>query len=95
MASDSSRSAGYWVVDVPADGTYEVTAWYIPGTNRLTNVLYRILHEGGVSESVIDQTSGGNWTSLGSYEFSGRAYIQKRRRVTRQYPCLCGRRRCC
>ncbi len=82
VASDSSKSAGYWVADVPTEGTYEVTAWYIPGSNRLTNVLYRILHAGGVSEVVIDQTSGGNWTSLGNYEFVDRGYIQISNRLT-------------
>ena len=80
-ASDSSRSAGYWTADLTTGGTYEVTVWYIHGSNRLTNVLYRILHAGGVSEVAVDQTSGGNWTSLGSYEFSGRAYIQISNRI--------------
>lgn len=81
-ASDLDRNAGCWVVDVPTDGTYDVTAWYIHGTNRLTNVLYKILHSGGIADVVIDQTSGGNWTSLGSYAFSGRAYIQISNRLT-------------
>jgi len=75
MASDSSRSAGYWTADLTTEGTYEVTVWYIHGSNRLTNVLYRILHAGGVSEVAIDQTSGGNWTSLGSYEFGDRGKV--------------------
>ncbi|MBN1900873.1 family 10 glycosylhydrolase, partial [Candidatus Sumerlaeota bacterium] len=82
VASDSYRKAGYWAMDIPADGTYEVTAWYIPGSNRLPNVLYKILHNGGVSEAEVNQTTGGNWTSLGSFDFSERCYIRISNRLT-------------
>ena len=84
--SDSSKTAGYWAADVPTSGTYDVSTWYLAGTNRSTNTLYRILHAGGVSEVAVDQTTGGDWTSLGSHDFTDRAFVQISNRLAGTTP---------
>ncbi len=76
-ASDTVKSCGNWIINLTTEETtYTVSVWYPAGSNRSKNVLYRILHAEGVNEVVINQTTGGNWTNLGSYHFKNRGYIQ-------------------
>jgi N-acetylmuramoyl-L-alanine amidase len=55
-------------LEAPSEGDYWVTVWYVAGANRVTDALYRVHHQGGVSEHHLDQTADGQrWVSLGRY----------------------------
>ncbi|MCX6999713.1 MAG: family 10 glycosylhydrolase [Candidatus Sumerlaeota bacterium] len=51
-------------------GTYDVSTWYVQGSNRPTDAQYIINHSGGTSTVYIDQTTNGSsWVSLGTFTF--------------------------
>ena len=60
-----------WTPNLPVDGTYDVSVWYVDDTNRLTAVPYTINHAGGSDTVYRDQRAGGGqWVSLGTYTFN-------------------------
>ncbi len=60
-----------WMPDLPVSGMYEVSVWYVQGTNRATDVEYTIHHAGGTTAVTVNQrVNGGQWNSLGSYYFN-------------------------
>jgi len=68
-----------WTVDIPAPGTYEVFAWWVATSDRVSNATYRIFHNGVENTvSVNQRINGSTWNSLGSFYFSGggNEYIQ-------------------
>ncbi len=59
-----------WRPDLPDEGVYQVTTWYVQGANRADNATFTVHHAGGSTPVIIDQQTGGEtWVSLGSYTF--------------------------
>jgi hypothetical protein len=59
-----------WSPTLPRQGEYEVQAWWVASTNRVTNATYIIEHGEGTNSHVVNQTaSGGQWNVLGTYKF--------------------------
>ncbi|CAM3329500.1 NEW3 domain-containing protein [Occultella aeris] len=70
-----------WAPDIPAAGSYEVSVWYPAHTVSATQAAFVVRHGGGEDTVVVDQTSGGGeWRSLGYYEFeagrTGDVYLE-------------------
>ena len=40
---------------LPTNGTYEVDAWWVPASNRATNVPYDIVHAAGTTRVLVNQ----------------------------------------
>jgi hypothetical protein len=60
-----------WRPDLPNSGTYNVTVWYVPGSNRATNATFTVHHAGGSTPiSVNQQNNGETWFNLGTYSFN-------------------------
>lgn len=68
-----AKNHAIWRPSVP-EGYYEVKA-YIPPCGRTAatrSALYRVTHNGTVTEVTIDQeAANGTWVSLGAYDFGG------------------------
>jgi len=61
-----------WIIHIPADGSYEVYAWWPQSSNRATNTPYAIEHADGVDTVRVNQRENGRrWNSLGVYRFAG------------------------
>jgi len=64
-----------WTVDLPSSGDYEVFGWWRSHTDRVTNVTYDIFHNGVLTQNVpsggVNHNVRAQWTSLGTYYFSG------------------------
>ncbi len=55
---------------IPVAGNYDVFMIWTSGTNRATNVPVDIVSATGTTTVVVDQTvNGGQWVSLGAYDF--------------------------
>lgn len=55
-------------------GTYDVYAWYTPGTNRATTARYTVSTTGGARVVTVNQQSGGNsWKWIGKYSLGSGA----------------------
>jgi hypothetical protein len=60
-----------WTPNIPTAGSYKVYAWWTTYTNRATNAPYTIYYNGGSQEvRVNQQTNGGQWNLLGTYDFA-------------------------
>ncbi|HOX46166.1 MAG TPA: hypothetical protein PK668_21360 [Myxococcota bacterium] len=58
-------------LEVPREGEYWLTAWWVAGANRVRDALVRVHHLGGVSELHLDQTQDGQrWVPLGRYRLA-------------------------
>jgi len=52
-------------------GVYDVYVWFVAGTNRPTNAKYRINHDGGTKDVLVNQQiNNATWVSLGRYQFT-------------------------
>jgi hypothetical protein len=60
-----------WPLTVTTVGTYEVFAYWCEDATRATDATYTIYHDGGSTPVSRDQTSDGEWVSLGTYDFDG------------------------
>jgi len=59
-----------WETILSKPGRYEVSAWWVNGTNRNTEAKYEIYHSQGTETVTVDQTQNGNkWNVLGRFEF--------------------------
>ena len=59
-----------WRPDLPADGTYNVYAWWCYWDTRDTNALYTVNYAGGsASVRINQQQDTGQWILLGTYNF--------------------------
>jgi hypothetical protein len=55
---------------IPTTGSYDVFMMWTSGTNRATNVPVDIVSSSGTTTLSLDQTvNGGQWVSLGAYDF--------------------------
>ncbi len=66
-ALSKSKDYALWNLNVPADGLYDVYAWWSAGSNRTTKGVFELLdpYEGAITR-IVDQTqNGGKWNYLG------------------------------
>lgn len=69
-ASASPTGTAEWRPNLSA-GTHEVQVWYPSGGNRANDAPFTINYNGGATTVRINQqTNGGQWVSLGSYDFA-------------------------
>jgi len=69
-ASSETAHARYQP-NLPVAGFYPVYAWTRPGSDRVSNQLYRIRHTGGITEVTVNHRRVGNgWVYLGNYYFA-------------------------
>lgn len=60
-----------WTANISA-GSHTVSAWWPQGSNRSMTAAYHVAHSGGTTVVTKNQqTNGGQWNSLGSFNFSG------------------------
>jgi YD repeat-containing protein len=70
-AATASTDSFTWNVSVPVAGTYQVFARWTAYPNRTSDAPYTITHSAGVATVPVDQRSnGGDWVSLGTYNFN-------------------------
>ena len=68
-------NAATWAINIPELGVWEVYAQWTSGSNRATNAPYTInWHDGSTTQTVNQQENGGEWISLGIYDFSEGSY---------------------
>lgn len=59
-----------WNPYIPVSGCYDVSLWWVSGSNRATDAKFTVHHHDGESEFTVDQSTGGEeWYSLGSFAF--------------------------
>ncbi|MBZ0136490.1 MAG: N-acetylmuramoyl-L-alanine amidase [Planctomycetes bacterium] len=84
-SSTETATAG-WNFTIADEGRYPVYVRWTQGTDRSTDVLYRVHHAGGIAEITLDQNQhnytnpydsvtevahqGGRWVFLGEFEFT-------------------------
>jgi len=67
--SDAIHTAR-WNPYIPLSGCYDVSLWWVSGSNRTTDAKFIVHHHNGESEFTVDQSTGGEeWYSLGSFDF--------------------------
>jgi len=75
-AAGSGSNTFTWSAGVAAPGTYEVYARWTSHANRASNATYTINHVGGSNPvTVSQQTNGGAWNLLGSFELDGNSTV--------------------
>ena len=68
--TDGEGHVATWRPTIPEAGAYAVHVSYAPGPDRSDAVRYRVVHAGGETEVVVNQTMGaGTWVALGTFEF--------------------------
>lgn len=68
--NEKSVSWARFTPKLTSAGLYEVSARWNANLNRSSSTPIDIIHEGGVTTTVVDQTiNGGQWNSLGTYVF--------------------------
>ena len=76
VPSDKSQATARWEATVPARGSYAVYVSYVTTSSSSSCARYRVKHNGGTSEFIVDQRKGGStWIYLGSFDFDGRAEV--------------------
>lgn len=59
-----------WVPDIPQGGEYAVYISYASSDSNVTDAHYKVLHAGGETEFLVNQTIGGStWIYLGTFNF--------------------------
>lgn len=59
-----------WLPDIPRTGYYSVWISYSSSDNNVTDAHYKVLHSGGETEFLVNQTIGGStWIYLGTFKF--------------------------
>jgi len=59
-----------WVPDIPQIGRYAVYISYSASDSNVTDAHYKIIHSGGETEFLVNQTiGGGTWIYLGTFKF--------------------------
>ncbi len=67
--SDNVHTAR-WNPYIPVSGSYDVSLWWVAGSNRATDAKFTVHHHNGENEFTVDQSTGGEeWYSLGSFAF--------------------------
>ena len=59
-----------WLPDIPQTGKYAVYISYSASDSNVTDAHYKIVHSGGETEFLVNQTiGGGTWIYLGTFKF--------------------------
>ncbi|MEO8231553.1 MAG: xanthan lyase [Ignavibacteriota bacterium] len=59
-----------WLPDIPQTGKYAVYISYSASDSNVTDAHYKIIHSGGETEFLVNQTiGGGTWIYLGTFKF--------------------------
>lgn len=70
-STGSSSNPATFSYTVPVAGSYSLSTWYCQGSNRSASTPYVITRSGGTSTvNVNQQTGGGSWRSLGSFNLN-------------------------
>ncbi|MCL6518215.1 MAG: N-acetylmuramoyl-L-alanine amidase [Armatimonadetes bacterium] len=68
-----------WTPNIPVAGSWTVYAWWSAGTNRSPNSAYQVnTTSGAVNVYVNQQTNGGQWNSLGTFNLGTGGYWVKK-----------------
>ncbi len=60
-----------WSPTLGDSGLYDVQVWWVASSNRSSDAVYTVNHLGGSTPFTVNQTqNGGQWMSLGEYQFS-------------------------
>jgi N-acetyl-anhydromuramyl-L-alanine amidase AmpD len=60
-----------WTFNIPTADNYQVYVWYSEGTNRSAAAPYIVAYNGGsTTVPVNQQTNGGQWNSIGTFNFA-------------------------
>jgi hypothetical protein len=71
VADDVPMSPATWTPSLPAADNYDIYVYWKSGASRTTEARYRVYHDGGETEVVKDQTTGGGqWNLLGTYSMT-------------------------
>jgi hypothetical protein len=72
----TGQDTATWLFTVPRPGRYKVYAWWWESSWRPTDVPYTINHLNGSSTVRVDQqTNGGQWNLLGTFDFQDRGSV--------------------
>jgi hypothetical protein len=72
----TGQDIAMWSFAVPKPGRYEVYAWWWEASWRPTDVPYTIKHlSGSTTVRVNQQTNGGQWNLLGTFDFQGQGSV--------------------
>ncbi|MCE4026265.1 hypothetical protein LXM50_09815 [Microbacterium sp. Au-Mic1] len=83
-AISANARVATWKPTIPAAGKYTVSLWLPSGSgDRYNAVKFRLHHNGGITEFLVDQTvTGGQWRQLGrialDFDGSGNEYLELR-----------------
>lgn len=70
LSSLTETTTATWSVEFDSPGTYEVSVWYVQGSDRATDAKFVVQHNSGRSTVNVDQTTNGSqWYSIGSFDF--------------------------
>ncbi len=59
-----------WRPNLPTAGVYEVSVWYVHGTNRASDAVFTVNHSTGSTPITVNQQGNGSqWNVLGSFSF--------------------------
>ncbi|WP_405862224.1 DNRLRE domain-containing protein [Streptomyces sp. NBC_00090] len=69
-AAGTGTDSFTWNLNIPTGGTYSVYVKYPANTGAAADAKYKVTHAAGSTDKTIAQdTNGGAWVSLGSYDF--------------------------
>jgi len=69
LVAQGGAEAPRWTIDAPADGRYEIAAWYPAMEGNASAVDYVVRHDGGETRVRLDQTMwGARWIKLGDFD---------------------------
>lgn len=71
QVGDNNNRAEF-TLNLPAAGTYNISAWWVAASDRARNTPYIVYHANGVDTIRFDQSVNGlKWNTLGSFTFTG------------------------
>ena len=81
--SSTTQAMAYWCFDVPQPGHYRLALHYPAGPNRSTAAQYRFQSADGLHEFSVDQTAGGDWSNMGTFNLTtGTCVLQLSNRLS-------------
>ncbi|MBN1477621.1 family 10 glycosylhydrolase [Candidatus Sumerlaeota bacterium] len=70
-SSSAPTARCQWQPTITTAGPYQVSVWYVQGTNRPTDAPYTVVHAGGSTTIDVNQEiNGSQWVPLGVFSFN-------------------------